>query len=72
MERALNAEEIGRRLRELRGVHRTLADVSDGSGISPQQVSQYENGQRIPSAETVAKLAAYYDTSIDYIFLGQN
>lgn len=70
MERVLNAEEIGRRLRELRGVHRTLADVSDGSGVSAQQVSQYENGQRIPSAETVVRLAAYYDTTTDYIFFG--
>lgn len=72
MERVLNAKEIGRRLRELRGVHRTLADVSDGAGVSAQQVSQYENGQRIPSAETVARLAAYYDTTTDYIFFGQN
>lgn len=72
MERVLNAEEIGKRLRELRGVHRTLADVSDGSGVSAQQLCQYELGQRVPSSETVAKLAAYYDTSIDYIFLGQN
>lgn len=70
VERILNAEEIGRRLRELRGVSRTLADVSAGSGVSVQAVCQYENGQRIPSAETVAKLAQYYDTTVDHIFFG--
>lgn len=70
MEKVLNAEDIGKRLRELRGFHRTLADVSDGSGVSAQQISQYETGQRIPSAETVARLAAFYDTTTDFIFFG--
>ena len=71
MERILNADQIGRRLRELRGVDRTLAEVSAGSGVSVQAVCQYENGQRIPSAETVAKLAGYYEVTVDYIFFGQ-
>lgn len=70
MERILNAEEIGRRLRELRGFDRTLAEASAGSGVSVQQICQYENGQRIPSAEVVAKLAGYYGVTVDYIFFG--
>lgn len=67
----LDAEAIGMRLRELRGVFRTQEDVSEKTGISVPALSLYELGKRIPGGENAAKLAKAYDTTIDYIFFGQ-
>lgn len=66
----LDAKEMGRRLRELRGVFRTQDQVADDVGISRSSLCLLENGQRIPSGEMAARLAAYYGTTVDYIFFG--
>lgn len=68
----LDAEAIGRRLRELRGVFRSQVDVSKETGISVASLSLYETGQRIPGGESAARLAKAYGTTTDYIFLGKN
>lgn len=68
----LDAEAIGRRLRELRGFYRTQNEVARETGISVASLSLFETGQRVPGGEIAAKLAAFYNTSTDYIFLGKN
>lgn len=67
----LNTEAIGRRLRELRGFDRSQEVVADALGISRASLCLYENGQRVPGGEIAAKLADYYKTTTDYIFLGK-
>ena len=70
MTRVLNAEDIGKRLREFRGVFKTQEEVATAIGIDRAMLSRYENGQTTPSSETVARLAAYYGTTTDHIFFG--
>ena len=68
----LDAKEMGRRLRELRGVFRSQDQVAEELGVSTASISLYENGHRIPSSAAAAKLARYYGVPTDYIFFGKN
>lgn len=40
-------------------------DVADAVSIDQAALSQYENGTRVPSVETVIRLADYYGISLD-------
>lgn len=40
-------------------------DVADAVSIDQAALSQYENGTRVPSVETVVRLADYYGISLD-------
>lgn len=40
-------------------------DVAEVTGIDQAALSQYENGTRVPSIETVVRLADYYGVSLD-------
>lgn len=40
-------------------------DVAAKTGIDQSALSQYENGQRVPSVETVTKLADFYHVTLD-------
>ena len=37
------------------------------TGIEQALLSKYENGERVPPAETLMRLAEFYNVSIDYI-----
>lgn len=63
----MNREEIGKRLRTLRG-SRSLEDVSKALGVTPMAVSLWERGERIPSDDLKIKIAAYYKRSVTFIF----
>lgn len=55
-------------LRNLRKKNKkTLDDVAQDFGTSPQVISRYELGQRQLTPELLIKFAEYYDESIDYI-----
>ena len=53
------AEEI-RRMRERRGMSRKVL-----SGLSKNQISRYERGEREPTASVVLLLAEVFDCSAD-------
>lgn len=59
--------EIGKRLRELRGI-RTRTGVSRQTGIAYSTLQAYENGTREPSGYMKHKLAEYYGVSVESIF----
>ena len=63
----LEAEEIGRRLRKLRG-NASRENVADAVGISVSAISMYENGERIPRDVIKVELASYYRKSVQEIF----
>lgn len=67
MSNAIDMVEVGKKLRELRGV-RTRTGVARELGISYSGLSFYENGQRCPSDATKKKLAEYYGVTVDSIF----
>lgn len=49
---------IGNNIRNLRKEKKmTLKQIADVMGCSPQLISQYENGKRIPKIETIDKIA---------------
>lgn len=63
----MDANEIGRKLRELRG-ETPPPVVACACDISVSALCMYETGKRIPRDEIKLKLARYYNTSIDALF----
>lgn len=59
---------IGKRLLELRG-EKSQAEVAQAVGISDSALSMYECGERIPRDSVKVKLAQYYKTTVQKIFL---
>ncbi|HBG7728062.1 TPA: helix-turn-helix transcriptional regulator [Clostridioides difficile] len=41
-------------------------------GLTSRYIAFLENGERVPSLNTAVKIAAYFNTSIEYIFLKNN
>ena len=67
--RGLNALEIGRRLRELRGARGlSLRQLARLIGASPSLLSQIENGKVTPSVDTLYELARALDTPVASFF----
>ncbi len=42
-------------------------NLAEYIGITQQTYSRYETGELNPSLETMAKLAEFYNTSVDYL-----
>jgi len=64
---------IGSRLRSLREKHQmTQERVSKELGVTRPAYTQYETGAREPDAATLAKLAEFFDVSIDFLITGEN
>ncbi|WP_256757401.1 helix-turn-helix transcriptional regulator [Cohnella sp. WQ 127256] len=63
--------KMGERLRELR-LRRKISqeEVARHIGITRSAYSHYEINNRQPVYETLIKLAAYFDVSLDYIIGG--
>ncbi|MBE5778913.1 MAG: helix-turn-helix transcriptional regulator [Clostridiales bacterium] len=56
-----------RTLRKDRGLAQT--EVEKHTGIAQALLSKYENGLRLPPAESLIKLADFYGVSVDYILM---
>jgi transcriptional regulator with XRE-family HTH domain len=54
-----------RDLRRERGL--TGAELAKALGITQQSISKYESGQGTPSQDKLAKLAAFFNVSTDYL-----
>lgn len=67
MNREVDAHEVGRRLRELRGC-RTMTGVARELGISYSALTQYEYGRKMPSDRNKVLLANYYGKSVQELF----
>lgn len=56
------------RLKELRkGRGYTQVFLQMHTGIEQALLSKFENGERIPTTESLMRLAEFYNVSIDYI-----
>ena len=56
------------RLKELREEKNlTQWDVANGIQTSQRNIGRWENGEVIPSADVVVKLADYFEVSADYL-----
>ncbi len=69
---AVDLKAIGRRIREIRGFDLTQAEFGRILGIKQTQLSKYELGQSAPTLETLLKLKAYSEKSIDWILAGES
>lgn len=63
----VNAKEIGRRLKELRG-YKPRRVVAEELGISENTLVSYEMGERVPRDSMKIKLADYYKVPIQKLF----
>ena len=64
----LNMENFGEELKALRlsmGVSQKV--VSSALGLTRNAFTNYENGIREPSLETLKKICVYFDVSSDYL-----
>lgn len=66
----MDSKEIGNRLRKLRG-DKTIAEVSEATGIGESALRNYESGFRIPRDYVKLVLARYYGVSVDELFFPQ-
>lgn len=48
-------------------VKQTQKQVAEGTGLTASAICNYENGERVPTLQTLAQLADYYGASIDYL-----
>lgn len=65
-----DAKTIGERLLKLRlSEKKTQKEVTEAIGISVSALTMYETGNRIPRDEIKVKLAHYYSTSVERLFL---
>jgi len=56
------------RIRELREQHGLQQkNLAIDLGVSQPTVSDWENGRKVPSAKSTAKLADYFGVSVDYL-----
>jgi|ERR1051326_867602 transcriptional regulator with XRE-family HTH domain len=65
------AAEFGprlRRARDRRGM--TQAQLADAIGAYPSQISNYENGEKVPEGETMVALADALDVSLNELARG--
>lgn len=54
-----------RQLREMKGLE--ISDIANVLGMKRERYNHYEVDAREPSLDTVVKLAAFYDVSVDYL-----
>lgn len=66
----MDPKEIGRKLRELRGI-RTQVGVARETGIGATALANYENGLRVPTDKHKIILARYYNTTVGKLFFGE-
>jgi len=64
-------ENIGRRIREIRGFDLTQAQFGKRLGIGQTMLSKYEKGQASPTLDVLLRLKAYSGKSIDWIVTGE-
>ncbi len=68
----LDLRAVGLRIREIRGFGLTQAQFGDLLGIGQTQLSKYEKGQSVPTAELLLKLKEYSGKSVDWILTGRS
>ena len=49
-------------------VKMTQQQIADATGLTAAALCNYENGERMPTLQTLSKLADFYGVSLDYLF----
>ena len=48
-------------------IKKTQKQVAEKTGLTAAAICNYENGERVPTLQTLAQLADFYGASIDYL-----
>lgn len=65
--------KIGKRIITLRSKHGvTQTELGNAIGVGKTTISNYETGYSTPDAETLVKIADFFDVSLDYLFARTN
>jgi transcriptional regulator with XRE-family HTH domain len=64
-------KNIGRRIREIRGLDLTQTQFGKRLGIGQTMLSKYEKGQASPTLDVLLRLKVYSGKSIDWIVTGE-
>lgn len=67
MNKMKDPKDIAKTLRELRGI-RIRTGVAREIGISYSMLCKIEDGKRVPSDETMQRIADYYGEPVEKIF----
>lgn len=64
---------FGERIKELRNNHTwTQQELGDRLGVSKQSVSNWENGNIMPSIDVLVRMSDLFQTTTDYILDREN
>lgn len=70
--RVADNKAIAHKLKELRlASGKSVAEVSEATGIGSSALRNYECGLRVPKYQAMAALANCYDCSVDSLFFRQ-
>ena len=62
------AMDIAARIRQCReALQLTKAELADKADLTPAAITQFEEGDRVPSAESLKKLSDALKVSVDYL-----
>ena len=65
----LDKETMAKHLREMRiSKGKSVAQMAEETGLGETALRNYENALRIPRYESMFKIAAYFNTTVDAIF----
>lgn len=68
----LSKEMMAKHLREMRlAKGKTIAQMSEETGLGETALRNYECGLRIPRYEAMFTIAAYFNSTVDDIFFSQ-
>jgi transcriptional regulator with XRE-family HTH domain len=64
--------EVGRRIREIRGLYKSQSEFALEIGVSQGQLSRYEQGHSEIGAEVLLRLSRKSGRSIEWFLTGRN
>ena len=67
----INLREIGRRIRELRGLDMTQAEFAGRIGVAQSYLSALEHGEKEPGATVLLAIAREFGRSVDWLLTGR-
>lgn len=62
---------VGRRIRELRGFDLSQEELAKELGIGQSQLSKYERGATVPTADILFLIKQRFRVSIDWLLTGE-
>ena len=64
-------KDVGRRIRELRGLYMTQAELAHRLGVSQGYLSTVEHGQSEIGAEVLLTISREFDKSMEWLLTGE-